>query len=272
MPILAYADDSKALCKNLTGGQLILNAIGTWCDMAHMTISPPKTHVIAFPEGAVNTLDGRFTYKGHPLEVVPQSRQLGVTFSSASGMGETFAQLRGKMWGAWDSILHRYGNLRCATSIGVLLKVFLACVVPTASYACESWGWHAIPTTTSGVTSKTLEKDFLTMLRRIVGVRSTVKTHIFLTELGVVPLRLQWLKRMVTFWNALVQLAENHLYAQVLRDSCHYGVTSRSSSWVGSFMVAVRSIGYPYLIDCREPHPIDIVRDSGSSHHQNKCP
>ena len=256
--ILAYADDAKALCKNLREGQLILQATGTWCDMAHMTISPPKTHVIAFPEGAKDALGGVFTYKDCPLELVTHSRHLGVTFSSTSGMGETFAQLHGKMWGAWNSILHKYGNLRCATSIGVLLKVFLACVVPTASYACELWGWHKFPKSTSEVTPKTLEKDFLIMLRRIVGVRPTVKTDIFLAELGIRPLKLQWLKRMVTFWNALVDLPENHLYAQVLRDSCYYGVTSHSPSWAGSFMSAIRSIGYPYLIDCHQPHSIDM--------------
>lgn len=258
VPVLAYADDGKALSKNREEGNLILKATEEWCDMARMIISPNKTHVIAFPEGAEAKLDGHFTYKGYPLEVVTQSRHLGVVFSSAKGMGETFAHLHGKMWAAWYSILHKYGNLRSATSISILLKVFLACVVPTASYACELWGWHKVPKSSSGITSATLEKAFLKMLRAIVGVRTTVKTDIFLTELGVRPLKYQWLKRMVTFWNALVNLPENHLYAQVLRDSCYFGVTSRVPTWAGSFMVAIRSIGYPYTIDCHQPKSIDM--------------
>jgi len=260
--ILAYADDAKALCKNVREGQMILNATETWCDMAHMAISPPKTHVIAFPEGAKDDLEGVFTYKDYPLEVVTNSRHLGVIFSSTYGMGDTFSHLRGKMRGAWNSILYRYGNLRCATSIGLLLKVFLACVVPTASYACELWGWRQFPKSISGetpeVTSKTLENDFLEMVRKIVGVRSTVRTDILLTELGIRPLKYQWLKRMVTFWNGLNDLPENHLYAQVLRDSWFLGVTTHSFSWAGSFITAIRDIGYPYHIDCRQPHSIDM--------------
>lgn len=258
VPILAFADDSKALCRNLAEGQLILRSTSEWCDMTHMAISPIKTHAIAFPECAKDTLGGAFTYKGHPLELVAESRHLGVVFSSTAGMGATFPSLHGRMKSSWDSIDYKYGNLKCAASIGLFLKVFLTCVVPTASYACELWGWRKFPTHGSKSTARTLENEFLVMLRKIAGVRRTTRTDILLAELGVRPLKLQWLKRTVTFWNGLVDLPHDHLYAQVLRDSCYYGVTSHSPSWAGAFMMALRSIGYPYPIDCRKPYRVDL--------------
>ena len=258
VPILGFADDFKLLARSPEELSILLKVTSQWCDMARMEVSPTKTHIVVFPECARKRLGGPITYDGIPLEVVTQSRHLGVTFSSRAGMGETFANLHGKMWGAWYAILGKYGNLRCTASIGLLLKVFLTCVVPTGSYACELWGWHKLSKSTSGVTRNDLEKDFLSMIRMIVGVRSTVRSDILLNEFGIRPLKYQWLKRMVSLWNKLVALPENHLYSRILRDSCFYGVTTHSPSWAGSFMVAMRSIGYPYPIDCRTPHPIDM--------------
>ena len=92
--------------------------------------------------------------------------------------------------------MRKYGNLQCAASIGLLLKLILMCVMPTASYACEIWGWCSFRSPAPSPSVKLLESSYLVMLKMLLGVRPSVATPILLAELGLQPLSHHWLKRM----------------------------------------------------------------------------
>ena len=259
--ILVFADDIKLLATSEEDLQRLLDAVKEWCDMVNMIVNQQKTHVLIFPSPKPS--DTRvFKYNGGLLEVVQSTKYLGIMFSSSAGLSATFSNLRGKMWGAWTTILRQYGNLRCTNSIGLLLRLFLTCVVPAGSHGCEIWGVQDFAKEKSELGRKDLELSFRTMLRMMVKAGDNVQQDILLAELGIHPIRHQWLQRVVTFWNSLTQLPDTHMYARILKDSCFHGVTTytrgRSPSWAGAVMTTLTDMGYPYLIDCNKPHPIDV--------------
>ena len=252
-----FADDIKLLATCSEDLQTLLHVVKEWCDMMYMIVNELKTHVLIFPDLNRQTHD-LFQYDGTPLDIVKSTKYLGVLLSSKKGIRETFDTLHCKMWGAWSTLLRRYGNLQSTVSIGLLVRLLLACVIPVGSYACELWSILPTGKIGSGRTHKDLETAFRTMLRMIVGVGNSVNQEILLAELGLHPLRHYWLRRVVTFWNSLVDLPEDHMYARILKDSCYYGVTSHGPSWAGSFMRVLRDLGYPYEIDCNKAYSIDI--------------
>ena len=251
---LGFADDFKLFAKSPEELTLLLDAFSLGCSAQGMVINENKSEVMVFPHGAAPS-DFAPSCQGVPLAVVDTKRCLGVLLSSRLGMGATFPLLRNKMWAAWSAIMRQYGNLQCAPSVGLLLKVLLACVVPTASYACEIW---ACPSFATRHGSKhQLEADFLYMLKMLLGVRATTPTPVVLRELGVIPLNFQWLKRVATFWNSLQALPPGHLFSVVFRDSCALA-TEGAASWAGSFVSALRLLQYPSPAALLQALPVDI--------------
>jgi Reverse transcriptase (RNA-dependent DNA polymerase) len=146
IPILGYVDDFVLLATSASDLQCLLSAVADWCEVFNMVVNCAKTRLMVFaglgrhaPED-LSPID--VTFRGEPLEVVEQIRYLGVMFSSSLGLGATFPLLRRRMQLSWGTLLSQYGHLRAGVSIGLLLRLLSACVVPAGSYACEIWAFR----------------------------------------------------------------------------------------------------------------------------------
>jgi len=87
---------------------------------------------------------------------------------------------------AYSSLCRQYGHLGCAPALGLFLDLFATCVVPTACYGSEVWGFLTLAPADRDLRAK-IPHAQLRMLRQIVGVRSTVSTAVLFRELDVSP-------------------------------------------------------------------------------------
>jgi hypothetical protein len=196
---------------------------------------------------------------GQPLQVVDSGKYLGVQLGSASGVGHTCSLQYQKMFAAWALLRRQFAGLGCASSVGLMLHLFQACVPPVASYACEVWGHCRLPPALKADRTR-LVQSYHQILRQILGLRRTTPAAILHAEAGLGPLEHMWWVRRVRFWNALVSLPAGSLHRAVLLDSCRDAVVRNVRNWAHGFMVGLRELGYAFTIRCDALEIVDLPR------------
>ena len=201
-----------------------------------MVISIPKTFVLVFNLAFPGPY--QWTINGAALQIVSQVKYLGLLSHTEAAFTPSFVDLKQKMYGAWALLQRQYGRLQCLSSVGLLARIYMVCVPPTASYGCEVWGHYKLHSATAA-SREALAKSHLHILRQISGVRSSTAVSILLAEFGLMPLQDQWLLRAATFWNAIVALPPTSLYKKMALDAC---------TWAACVSKAVRGTGYDFSI------------------------
>ena len=138
VPDLAYADDVALMASSLEGLQRLLDLVCETCGPMGMIVSVPETKVLVFNEAFPEPL--QWTCGGEQLQIVAEFKYLGIHFDAMHGMAVTFPSLKKNTFGAWALLKRQYGRLQCLASVGVMMRVYEACVPPSAAYACEIWG------------------------------------------------------------------------------------------------------------------------------------
>ena len=259
VPDLGYADDFALLATTPAHLQRLIDAAAEFCEQTGMVISVDKTKIVVFS----SSLPGPFQWLcgGAPLHWVRQFEYLGALFDGAQGINLTFGKLHRNMWGAWAQLRQQYGKLHCSMSAGLLLRLYEACVPPTASYGCEVWGLRSLPGGDSRRGRAALASSHLKILRDIAGVPTSVHGAILLKELNQQTLDCVWWRRIIKFWNNLAALPANNFHRQVALDDCWDAITRNVKNWAWAFMRGLRRIGYEFVIrfDTLVPVEVDAV-------------
>ena len=256
VPDLGYADDFALLATTPADLQRLIDAAVEFCDQTGMVISVDKTKVVVF----CSCVPGPFEWHcgGAPLHWVQQFEYLGALFDGAHGINVTFGKLHRNMWGAWAQLRQQYGKLQCSLSVGLLLRLYDACVPPTASYGCEVWGLRSLPAGDSRRGRAALASSHLKILKDIAGVPTSVHAAILLKELNQQKLDCLWWRRILKFWNNLAALPAGNFHRQVALDDCWDAITRNVKNWAWAFMLGLRQIGYEFTIRFDTLVPVEI--------------
>ena len=102
------------------------------------------------------------------------------------------------MYGAWALLKRQYGRLQCLSSVGLLFRIYMVCLI-----------------------------------RRLMLVRCG-HGPIALAEIGLMCPPDQWLLRAATFWNVLAALPPGSLYKQMAVDACAWAssMSGPTSLWL----------------------------------------
>ena len=159
------------------------------------------------------------------------------------------------MTAAWALLRRQFGRLSCASSIGLLLRLYDACVPPTASYGCEVWGCYTFPAASAALRAS-LTQQHLQTLKHILGVRLTVNTHTIWHEVPVKRLEVVWLQRTVKFYNRLAAAPTDNLYRRIAVASSRSAVSHNLHNWAWSFCRSLQSIGYTFQLRADDLDPV----------------
>ena len=242
---LGYADDFTLLATTARGLQHLIDAVAEFCPAMGLVVSVPKTKVLVFSQVPVTPF--QWTCHGAVLEEVSEYKYLGVLFAATCGLHNTFGLLSRKMWAAWALLKRQYGRLQCLSSMGLLFRLYKACVPPTGSYGCEVWSPYQL-SGEAAAARRALDKIHLQILRELSGVRGTVSIPILLRELDISPLQDTWWIRTIRFWNSLSVLPDTHLYKRIALHACRTAVTGNVRNWAFHIFKGVRRLGYDLII------------------------
>lgn len=256
-PDFHYADDIALLAETLSDLQALVNRTAEVLAARRLLLGVPKC--IALVMGVRPTSRDAPTAcsltigdQGVPVaSLLEGSRYLGLIYdsvASASTMASHRASCFASSFHAATAQMRAAEDFPCA--IPTFLQLLRTVIEPAGLYGCDLWGLLSIPGLWSANWSlerfyslaDPLEVKRCQLIRKWLHLPTSVPLLPLLHELGREPLVHCYLRRVVRFYNALLDLHDASVYRGVLRQNVEDAFASPRSAhnFVGALFAVLR--------------------------------
>ena len=191
--ILLYADDTVILAENPNDLQASLNEMKSYCDTFDLHINVNKTKILFFSRGKLRK-HHIINFSEHILDTVDEYNYLGLVFNYNAKFKIAKSHLYQNGRRAMFCPLKKARKL--SFPLDIMLKLFNVIVKPVVLYGAKIWGSE---------NCDILER----LLKYVLSVNKFTSSMMVYGELGVVPLDVDIILRMLTYWARLC-LGDKH--------------------------------------------------------------
>ena len=206
---LMYADDLILLSNTEEGLQEQIDKMGIYCDKWKLDVNIKKTKIMIFNRGN-KLIRSDVRYKNVVLENVKQFKYLGLSISAKNcSFSPTIDDLSLKANRAIFALNNKFKISKLPKKLA--LKLFNSLITPILLYGSEVSGPYMDYDYHSWEKSK-IERVQTQFLKRILGCNIQTSNIMTRGEVGVRPLLLNILKRVIGYTNSIKQRPTSTIY------------------------------------------------------------
>jgi len=176
VPALMYADDVDFLARRLFYSQSQMHTLELFLEDEHMVPGFDKTRLVVFNASYQTAAERRTALRllSRRIEKATEYDHLGL-MTKQRGTPNGMIKHVAKRGQAAIALLHRkIKEMDLTPTVGVMLMLFQAVVLPNLTFGCEVWGpWFLQPNIRDGAFQNELEHVRLSFLRMLLGLKSS---------------------------------------------------------------------------------------------------
>lgn len=242
----SYADDFWFASASPAGLQGLLDATSTWCHSMNMVPSTDKIVCIELTGSDVSK--PTWHIDGVSLQTVTSAKLLGLTFETGRGLFPSLRLRYQKTLSAWALLKRQFPRLACTQGIWLMHQLYNACVRPVGMFGCGLWGVYPFRGQALKDRSQ-INTQYLSHLKRMAHVRTSVSTPILLAELNAMALPDLWLLEAARLYNSLTNSSQ--FFRDMLKGTVDFA--SENIGWAAGFQNSLMEVGFEVKLQADVP-------------------